>query len=355
MSLIEDCAGLAGAEPQTWGTGLMNNIVFVGLDVHKATITTRRAQRLARHQHQARGIMQYRVQESGRSTGTAFGSKNLTWPVYVISLAGAMQRRAACKRVLDLIGLSFEFFDAIDGVRLSEDEVAAAYDALRNSRQYKRPLSLPEIGCYLSHYALWRRIVEQNLSGAVILEDDFDADENLKQVVEAIQSAAPSGAMVKLFSRKPVTGVTVAMLQGERRLLAPDRVPGLTLGYALDCTAAETLLVNALPFARPLDMDIKHWWEFSLPVLLVDPPPLRISELSLGSSITPARVAAAAEANVSAVNRLVANLRYQLDYNVQLLRARGDGRRAVSRLREQLRRRDEINAAFTTRCSGAER
>ncbi len=38
MSLIEDCAGLAGAEPQTWGTGLMTNIVFVGLDVHKATI-----------------------------------------------------------------------------------------------------------------------------------------------------------------------------------------------------------------------------------------------------------------------------------------------------------------------------
>jgi len=38
MSLIEGCAGLAGAEPQTWGTGLMNNIVFVGLDVHKATV-----------------------------------------------------------------------------------------------------------------------------------------------------------------------------------------------------------------------------------------------------------------------------------------------------------------------------
>lgn len=38
MSLIEDCAGLAGAEPQTWGTGLMTNMVFVGLDVHKATI-----------------------------------------------------------------------------------------------------------------------------------------------------------------------------------------------------------------------------------------------------------------------------------------------------------------------------
>ncbi|PPQ28427.1 hypothetical protein CCR94_17870 [Rhodoblastus sphagnicola] len=29
---------MAGAEPQTWGTGLMNKIVFVGLDAHKATI-----------------------------------------------------------------------------------------------------------------------------------------------------------------------------------------------------------------------------------------------------------------------------------------------------------------------------
>jgi transposase len=38
MSLIEDCAGLAGAEPQTWGTSLMNATIFVGLDVHKETV-----------------------------------------------------------------------------------------------------------------------------------------------------------------------------------------------------------------------------------------------------------------------------------------------------------------------------
>ena len=38
MSLIKDCAGLAGAEPQTWGTSLMNDTIFVGLDVYKETI-----------------------------------------------------------------------------------------------------------------------------------------------------------------------------------------------------------------------------------------------------------------------------------------------------------------------------
>ena len=29
---------MAGTEPHVWGTGLMNDITYVGLDVHKATV-----------------------------------------------------------------------------------------------------------------------------------------------------------------------------------------------------------------------------------------------------------------------------------------------------------------------------
>ena len=29
---------MTGTEPQAWGTGLMDDITFVGLDVHKATV-----------------------------------------------------------------------------------------------------------------------------------------------------------------------------------------------------------------------------------------------------------------------------------------------------------------------------
>jgi len=260
----------------------------------------------------------------------------LAWPIYVISLKRSAQRREASRRALDAIGLPFTFFDAIDGAKLDPAEVARVYDAELNARQYKRPLSLPEIGCYLSHHALWRRIVEDNLEGAVILEDDFETDATLAKVVEELGSVPPSGALVKLFSRKAVPGVTVASMQGDRRLIAPNRVPGLTLGYALDRTAAEMLLVNALPFSRPLDMDIKHWWEFGLPVLVVDPPPLRIGALGLRSCISAARVEAACQANVGAMGRFMANIRYQLDYNVQLFHARAENRRAVRRLREQM-------------------
>ena len=37
-----------------------------------------------------------------------------------------------------------------------------------------------EVGCFLSHYAVWHRMVEQNIPAALILEDDFDLQANFK-------------------------------------------------------------------------------------------------------------------------------------------------------------------------------
>jgi glycosyl transferase family 25 len=236
------------------------------------------------------------------------------------------------------MGLAFNFFDAIEGAHLTQAEVEASYDAAQNARRYKHPLSLPEIGCYLSHHALWKRVVDQNLDGVVILEDDFDAEDNLKDVLEVIAERRLSGVLVKLCSGKSVRGMPVAALTGRYRLVAPNRVTGLAFGYALDRTAAALLLANALPFSRPLDIDLKHWWEFSLTILVVNPPPLRVGELGCQSSISASRAAAAVAAHDSAMQRFLAKLRYQLAYNVKLFRARDSGRRVARRLRDRLAR-----------------
>jgi hypothetical protein len=39
MQNVEGYAGSAGTEPHAWETGLMDTITYVGLDVHKATIS----------------------------------------------------------------------------------------------------------------------------------------------------------------------------------------------------------------------------------------------------------------------------------------------------------------------------
>jgi hypothetical protein len=38
MQDVEGYAGLAGTEPHAWGTGLMDTITYVGLDVHKPAL-----------------------------------------------------------------------------------------------------------------------------------------------------------------------------------------------------------------------------------------------------------------------------------------------------------------------------
>ena len=39
MQNIEDCAERTGTEPHAWETGLMDTITYVGMDVHKATVS----------------------------------------------------------------------------------------------------------------------------------------------------------------------------------------------------------------------------------------------------------------------------------------------------------------------------
>jgi transposase len=39
MQNVEGYAGSAGTEPHAWETGLMDTVTYVGLDVHKATIS----------------------------------------------------------------------------------------------------------------------------------------------------------------------------------------------------------------------------------------------------------------------------------------------------------------------------
>src|SRR5215468_6501420 len=39
MQYIEGCAGVAGTEPHAWETGPMDTITYVGMDVHKATVS----------------------------------------------------------------------------------------------------------------------------------------------------------------------------------------------------------------------------------------------------------------------------------------------------------------------------
>ena len=98
-------------------------------------------------------------------------------------------RLANCAATLDRLGIPWERVPGVDGRALPAAEGARVYDTRANARRGRRPLVGPEIGCYLSHIAAWRRIAAGPAAGGAVFEDDFATDDSLGVVLDAIAAA----------------------------------------------------------------------------------------------------------------------------------------------------------------------
>lgn len=185
----------------------------------------------------------------------------------------ARMERAA--QELARCGVAFSRFEAVSGRALSAEDLVRVYDSEANKKRARHSLIAPEIGCYLSHVALWQRIAESDAPGAVILEDDFAAADDLDDVLRAVAEDAGDWELVKLFSARVTQKMLDCRSLGPGRSIGvPYKVPNTTLGYAIRREAAARLAAAALPVSRPIDEDHKHFWELGLRLALVVPSPL---------------------------------------------------------------------------------
>lgn len=267
------------------------------------------------------------------------------WPIYIITLRGAAKRQTQCTNAMKRLGLHFEFFDAVEGAKLSSEEIKSIYDVHGNARLYKHPLSLPEIGCYLSHFELWKRIASGNENGAFLFEDDFQPQPGFINVVRAISHANLENCMVKLHACHLSHGSDIGKLPNGYKLIMPHHIPGMTLGYAIDKVAAIKLAAQALPITRPVDMEIKHWWKFDLPVLVVTPSLLHVNLPETGSMIEASRIKSKPRGLLNSITRVGRNLRYQIAYNIGIWQHRMREHKHACRLKLLLQ--DRIKASAT--------
>jgi len=203
----------------------------------------------------------------------------MTWPVYVINMAANTTRMARAASELNDLGISFTRFEAVDGRALTHDALEQAYDRDANLRRARHPLVGPEVGCYLSHVALWNQIEAGEEPGGIILEDDFTAGSDFAAVLSAIAKDAGNWELAKLFSARVGQMVLDCRpLVPGREIGVPYKVPNTTLGYAIRRDAAARLAACALPISRPIDEDHKHFWELGLRAAMVTPSPLAWGE-----------------------------------------------------------------------------
>ena len=92
-------------------------------------------------------------------------------PCFVISLPDCTDRRESIAIYLRNVGIEFEFVDAVDGRNGLDNASENQIDRIA-AREAGLLISDVEFACALSHASIYRKIVAEQISFALVLEDD---------------------------------------------------------------------------------------------------------------------------------------------------------------------------------------
>lgn len=175
------------------------------------------------------------------------------WPVFVVSLQDSMDRQNRIRTQLSELSIPFSFFDAIDGRGGLAPDHEVLVDRAGTEIQFGRKMTDAEYACALSHMSIYRTIVERNLSGAIILEDDAIVGPLFKAfyanrayaTADLIQLDHMHGD-IWVFSKRMqlIEGVEIARAA---------RNASLGTGYSISKRGAEYILSHGLPLRQPAD------------------------------------------------------------------------------------------------------
>ena len=171
--------------------------------------------------------------------------------VYLINLDKDVERLTAADAQLRRLGVDYERVAAVYAKDLTPEEKRRAVKRFRWRCATGLEVRDGEIGCALSHYGIYRRIVEQN-EPACVLEDDVILDKEFKSVLEFVAGRLDlSRPMVVLL-----TNHTWKEIVSETR---PALVPAITDQYAEGYVMTPRAAVALLKANWPLQVPCDHW------------------------------------------------------------------------------------------------
>jgi glycosyl transferase family 25 len=106
--------------------------------------------------------------------------------IFVLSLKRATERRKRITEHLQARNISYELFDAVDGTLLTEDEMEKLCDMDVVKRNHTW-LTKGMIGACLSHYNIYKKIIEQKIPYACVIEDDVAIDADFSAVLDKVE------------------------------------------------------------------------------------------------------------------------------------------------------------------------
>lgn len=176
-------------------------------------------------------------------------------PIYIISLKQSVERRKYVTSQLDKLNLSYEIFDAYLGKEYFED--SEYYDEKKAKKYEYRELKPGEVGCSLSHNAIYNKIVSEEIPYALILEDDIIINENLPIFLNSIEKYLVGNMLINISRCDVYKKNTQTHICNDYYLVKPRFVKyggiACTCGYIVTLDAAKEMANYNLPVFFPAD------------------------------------------------------------------------------------------------------
>lgn len=107
--------------------------------------------------------------------------------IFLINLDRSPDRLQYMSAQFNRLNLPFERVAAVDGRTLDMEKLDAFADRAR-VEEWKELLTPNAIGASLSHYQIYKKMVDENIEMALILEDDIELGNNLPTVLQEIEA-----------------------------------------------------------------------------------------------------------------------------------------------------------------------
>lgn len=169
----------------------------------------------------------------------------------VISLKTATERREHIERQFSQQLVKYEFFDALT------PDLAAPLAEKMQLKVDEQLLSPGELACFMSHVAIWKKMVDENIPYLAVFEDDVYLGENAAQFLNDAEWIQSGWDVIKLeaFSKKAILGNRVSELADGRSMYELRSRHLGAAGYILSGYAAASLLaiLKEHRITEPLD------------------------------------------------------------------------------------------------------
>ncbi|XP_055534935.1 glycosyltransferase 25 family member [Wyeomyia smithii] len=171
--------------------------------------------------------------------------------IIMINLERRPERREKMINNFDQLGLEVEYFPAVDGKQLNDErlrDIGIEFLPGYADPYHQRPMTMGEIGCFLSHYYIWKKMIELQQKEVLILEDDIRFEPYFKKrLYHLLEEARSIGGWDLIYlGRKRLQENDEKWVVGSKTMVKAG-YSYWTLGYLISLQGAQKLL-----FEKPL-------------------------------------------------------------------------------------------------------